>query len=306
MAVLITGPSKGGIGALTAVNLAQAHPARLILAGRTLSKIQPVIDEIKQIDADIRVEFVSMDLASQASIREGVAEVSKLTDTIDVVINNAGLMAIKDFTTTKEGIEMQFGANHIGHFLLTNLLMPLLLNAAKANPKDATRVLSLSSNGYMTAGFRGSDYNFDNGKAYNPWLAYGQSKTANLLFTLSLAEKLKEKGIAAFAVMPGLVLESNLQDQIPSELFQDGIEQSRKAFEGREAPPMDPPKEKKCSTSTTVVAALDPDMGSDSGAYLQDCQVVPQDKMEAHGKDAAAAKELWALSEKLVGQKFDW
>jgi NAD(P)-dependent dehydrogenase (short-subunit alcohol dehydrogenase family) len=121
-------------------------------------------------------------------------------------------MGIKDYILTKDGLESQFGCNHIGHFLLTNLLMPKFLAAGKG-----ARVINLSSVSHQTHEMHFDDYNFENGKAYDPWLAYGQSKTANILFTAELAEKLKRRGILSFAVHPGTIM-TNLASEIdPSE-----------------------------------------------------------------------------------------
>lgn len=124
-------------------------------------------------------------------------------------------MAIKSYQTTSEGIELQFGVNHIGHFLLTSLLMPKILAAGKG-----ARIINVSSMGYMNSGVRFDDWNFkvlatcssqkpttkfqsQNGTEYNPWLAYAQSKSANIISASALAKKLKETGILVFALNPG-------------------------------------------------------------------------------------------------------
>ncbi len=158
------------------------------------------------------MQFIQLDLARFDSIKAAAAEITKAVNKIDVLINNAGIMGIKDYTLTPEGLESQFGSNHIGHFLLTNLLMPKIEAAGKG-----ARIVNLSSSGYGLGEVRFDDYNFDNGKAYNPWQAYGQSKTANMLFTVSLASKLASKGITSFAVHPGAIY-TNLGTQVdPAE-----------------------------------------------------------------------------------------
>lgn len=124
-------------------------------------------------------------------------------------------MGVKDYTLTPEGIESQFGANHIGHFLLTSLLMPRL---AAAGP--GARIVELSSSGHQLGEVRLDDWNFDNGKTYDPWKAYGQSKTANILFTVSLAEKLASKGILAFAVHPGSIVETGLGTHVEGSAWE--------------------------------------------------------------------------------------
>jgi NAD(P)-dependent dehydrogenase (short-subunit alcohol dehydrogenase family) len=210
--VVITGPSEGGLGAQTAIFLAHGHPSSILLLGRTQSKAESVIHEVKSISPDTTVEFININLASFASIRAAALVINSSVTKIDVLINNAGIMGVKDYTLTKDGLESQFGCNHIGHFLLTNLLMPKILLAGKGS-----RIVNLTSVSHQTHEMRLDDYNFDNGKAYDPWLAYGQSKTANILFTAALAEKLKEKGLLSFAVHPGTVM-TNLASEIdPSQ-----------------------------------------------------------------------------------------
>jgi NAD(P)-dependent dehydrogenase (short-subunit alcohol dehydrogenase family) len=160
---------------------------------------------------------------SQDSVKAAATEISSLTSTLDVIINNAGVMT-QTRTTTQEGIEGQFGACHIGHFLLTNLLMPQLLAAAESNATGATRIINLTSLGHRISPVRFSDYNLT-GKdvpveernpnplppmftqnasdGYNGWVAYGQAKTANILFSIGLNERLRGEGVASYAVHPG-------------------------------------------------------------------------------------------------------
>ncbi|EXJ85150.1 hypothetical protein A1O3_05825 [Capronia epimyces CBS 606.96] len=294
---LITGPSAGGVGAVTATSLAVSQPAQLILAGRTRSKIEPVLQEINAINPDIRVDFVHLDLGDQASIRSAVDAINRIAPKIDVLINNAGIMALKEYRTTPEGIEAQFGTNHIGHFLLTKLLLPKIIAAGKG-----ARIVNVSSNGYLLSGVRFDDHNFNGGNSYNPWLAYAQSKTANILFTFGLAERLKDRGILSFAVTPGLVLETKLQADVSQELFAKGIETYKEVYAGREMPPLEKPKPLAASASTTLVAALDPSLEGKSGAYLQNCQTTD---VEPHGTGGENADRLWALSERLVGENFE-
>ena len=256
-----------------------------------------MIAEIHTIDPSTQVNFVKLDLGDQASIRTAAASISDLAPSIDVLINNAGIMAVKDYKTTADGIELQFGTNYIGHFLLTNLLLPKLIAAGKG-----ARIVNVTSNGYTLGGVRFDDYNFSNGQSYNPWLAYAQSKTALILFTTTLAKELKHKHIACLAVTPGLVLESKLQDDVAPEMFALGAEMYQKAYAGREMPPMETPKPLSASDSTTLVAALDPSLETDSGAYLQDCRI--EKNIEAHAKGDEACQRLWTLSNTLVGENY--
>jgi NAD(P)-dependent dehydrogenase (short-subunit alcohol dehydrogenase family) len=121
-------------------------------------------------------------------------------------------MAVKDHTLTEEGLEYQFGANHIGYFLLTSLLIPKIEAAGKG-----ARVVNLTSMGHQMSKVRFDDLNFNNGKDYNKWFAYGQSKTANMLFTVALAKKLTSKGVCSFAVHPGGITETNLSNDVEKE-----------------------------------------------------------------------------------------
>lgn len=161
--------------AQVATCLAAAKPAVCILLGRSLSRIQPVIDTIKGISPDTQCHFVPIDLSSLESVRNSAAMVKKLTPKIDVLtpkidvlLNNAGIMALHEYKTNNKGIELQFATNYVGPFLLTNPLLPLVL--AGANP----RIVNVSSAGHAIGDVRFDDVNFQNGKAYDEWQAYGQ------------------------------------------------------------------------------------------------------------------------------------
>jgi NAD(P)-dependent dehydrogenase (short-subunit alcohol dehydrogenase family) len=151
--VVITGPSEGGIGSETAVSLAKASPAMLILAGRSESKIAPVIARIAESSPDVRVKFVTLDLGSLKSVRKAAAEINEITTKIHLLINNAAIMACP-YAKTEDGIESQFGTNHIGHFLLTNLLMDKIIAAGAG-----ARIVNVSSSA-IRGTIRYDDYNF--------------------------------------------------------------------------------------------------------------------------------------------------
>ncbi len=221
--VLITGVSPKGIGSATALALASQTPALLILASRTKANVDEVANQLRAKYPDTRIEVVLLDLGSQVAIRSAAAEVAKLTDRLDILVNNAGLV-VTSRQATPEGIEKQFGVNHIGPFLFTNLLLPLLRNAAKTNPPGVTRVVSLTSAGHRLSPIRFSDYNFEGKEVppeedhvkplpgafgnttadgYNGIVTYAQPKPGNILFTLSLQKKLAKDGIAAYVLHPG-------------------------------------------------------------------------------------------------------
>lgn len=153
--VLITGASKNGLGAATALTLALAKPKQILLAGRDESKITPVIEEIKKIQPSIAVVAIKIDLLDNASVHKAVEHIKNTTDRVHYLINNAGIMAPKDFATSKDGIESQFAANHVGHFLLTNLLLKQGLLVG-----GGSTIVNVSSLGYQLAEVNLADPNF--------------------------------------------------------------------------------------------------------------------------------------------------
>jgi NAD(P)-dependent dehydrogenase (short-subunit alcohol dehydrogenase family) len=205
LSVVITGASNGGLGGATAVALAKAKPAHLLLLARSQSKVDPVIAAIREIDSEVKVNFVSLSLDDSDSVRAAADAVNSKISKLDILINNAGVMAIDGFTTNKAGIEMQFATNHIGHFLLTKLLWPKIEAAG-----PGSRIVNLASVGHKIGPCRFEDYNFNNGKDYEKWSAYGQSKSSNILFSLGLARRLKSKSMQSYGVHPGGRLSSQI------------------------------------------------------------------------------------------------
>jgi len=167
----------------------------LILLGRDVQKIQPVTDAVGKIDSSIVTKVIEVHLDSNYSVRKAAQQVMEddSIPKVDVLINNGGIMACP-YSTTEDGIERQFATNHIGHFLLTNLLMPKLLAAS-----PSSRVVNVSSYGNVLSNVR-EDPGFHDGKDYNPFLSYGQSKTANVLMAVGLNNRLKGRRLKAFAL----------------------------------------------------------------------------------------------------------
>jgi NAD(P)-dependent dehydrogenase (short-subunit alcohol dehydrogenase family) len=272
------------------LNLASQNPGLLILASRTKARLEEVATKISAKYPSIRVEIVILDLGSQKAIRQAAADVAVLTDKLDILINNAGIV-VTSRQATPEGIEQQFGTNHIGPFLFTNLLLPLLRKAAESNPPGATRVVSLTSAGHRLSPIRFSDYNYEGkpvppeedhvkplagafGKCapdgYNGIVTYAQSKTANILFTVSLQKHLARNGIAAYVLHPGSTLTqltlflNRIANIVPlaieTDLSRDQDDELTAQFY-KVAPYWKTPDE---GSSTTLVAAFDPALNGKS------------------------------------------
>ncbi|KAB8300854.1 hypothetical protein EYC80_002782 [Monilinia laxa] len=294
---VITGPTPGGLGLQTALFLAAFKPSTILLLGREESKDALAVESVKAASPSTTVRFVYCDLEVYSSIRAAAKTILATTPKIHTLINNAGIMAPANYRTTPEGLEVQFGINHIGHFLLTNLLMPSILAAAS----EGARIVCLSSSGWGLGEVRFDDYNFTSGKDWNKWTAYGQSKTANILFTVELARRLKGRDVQVFALHPGLIF-TNLGREMDIE--RDLISMVE-AFNSRGYVKIEDPisfKTLETGTSTTLVAALDPALKSHSGVFLSDCQIF---QTADYTTNPEYAQKLWALSEKIVGEKFD-
>ncbi|TGJ78770.1 hypothetical protein E0Z10_g9995 [Xylaria hypoxylon] len=303
---VITGAGQPSVGASIAIALAKASPAHILIASRTSAKVDPVLAEILKIDPSIKTTFIQIDLSDHDSVRRAAPQILASTESkIDVVINSAGNMALKEYTVDKQGIEMQMSANHVGHFLLTNLLMPALLAGAKG-PYGA-RIVNLSSAGYQISPVRFDDSAFSDGKTYDPWTSYGQAKTAQILFAHGITNRLKKQGIVAFACHPG----SNLDTKLGSHLTMDDygtIVPLTKRNTGKDFVFVvgDEPRFKTYEQigATPLIAALDPDLVAQAPAFLQNSQVV-QPAAE-HAYDPEHVEKCWKLSETLVGQEFKY
>jgi len=311
--VLITGVAPNGIGQATAHAIAAHEPSLIIISGRSREKLDASLASLHTSFPSVPIRELIMDLASQKSVRAAAAQVNAYTENIDILINNAGVMAIPKRTLTEDGVEMQFGTNHIGHFLFTNLILPKLKAAAQSATPGATRVINVSSWGHNFSPFRFSDYNFDGkpvprdeapdqaslqlfketgkvSEGYHPWVAYGQSKTANILFSAYLATHLSRFGIQSFGLHPGSIM-TDLGRHMTGEMNHDLEEYAANTVF----------KTQDQGAATTLVAAFDPKLKTESGVYLDDCQM---GEAREWATAEPAADRLWALSEELVGQKF--
>ncbi|WP_183094008.1 oxidoreductase [Nocardioides stalactiti] len=194
--ILLTGPTMGGLGHYTALELAR-RGAYLILAGRTLSKVDATVSAIRKEVPGAQLEVLELDLASLASVRKAAAEAAVLGP-IDVLVNNAGVMGTP-YARTEDGLELQMATNHFGPFLLTGLLLPQLVASG------AGRVVSVSSLMHTVALKAPLGDPLVKKGRYQRWPVYGQSKLANLLFTGELERRCRAKGVpvSAVAAHPG-------------------------------------------------------------------------------------------------------
>lgn len=284
------------------MSLAESGPAVLVLVGRSRQKCQPVVDAIARASPSTSVRFVEADLSSLASVRRAAQAIldDGAVPAIDVVINNAAVMMCP-LERTPEGNELQFATGHLGHFLLTNLLMPKLLRR-----DGSARIVNVSSSGNKMGGIRWADPNFDQAGSYSPIDAYGQAKTANVLFSVALNARLAARGAArAFALHPGSIA-TGLQVHMTPEIRDEATKRLFAGHEGAERPPL---KTLQQGCATTLRAALDPDLPAHEGVFLNDCQLTTPSEcpfLAEHAVVPEDAERLWDLSEKLVGQKFEF
>lgn len=273
------------------------------MAARDAEKNEAAALAIRARVPDADLELRALDLASLASVRAFAERLLEDGGGIDVLMNNAGVMACPR-GVTEDGFELQLGTNHIGHFLLTNLLRPVL--------RPGARVVCLSSGAHAMAGMDFDDPMFER-RAYDSWLAYGQSKTANALFALELDRRLGDAA-NAYAVHPGMIATALGRHLTPETMaaMQRRVAE-RTAEEG--APAAGAPRMKmkpvEAGAATQVFAATSRELDGHGGAYLADCRLgVPGGDpgargVAAHARDPEIANRLWSESEKWVGRSFD-
>ncbi|KAF8891619.1 WW domain-containing oxidoreductase [Gymnopilus junonius] len=302
--VLTTGVSPGGLGAAFVLAIAKAQPALLILAGRDLSKVEKTAAEITSSNPTVKTRNLRVDLESLQSVREAAAEVNSWADVpvIDVIVNNAAVMAV-DYALSVDGFERHLASNHLGHFLLTNLVINKVL--ASKSP----RVVFVSSAGHRFNPFRFDDYNFDGGKSYDKFRGYGQSKTANILTAVSLAKKLGGRSLLAFSLHPGVIVKTNLVNHLDLSTAFVGAKAVDYALGNREGfrTELDI-KSTERGIATHIYAAFDPNLADHNGSYLLDCHVgnPVTETVKPWAISRIEAEKLWTLSEKLVGQEFNY
>ena len=291
--VFVTG-GNSGLGQETGRAMA-AKGAHVILAGRDQAKLDEAVATIKADQPDAKLETIICDLGSLDSVRACGAEARERFDAIDLLINNAGVMACP-LGHTADGFERQFGTNHVGHFLLTKELMPLVEKG------DDKRIVNLSSRGHHMAPVDFDDPHFEN-REYNEWASYGQSKTANVLFTVGLEKRFADKGVHSYAVHPGGI-QTNLGRHMSEEqsaVLIERITENDPDFSWKTIPQ---------GAATQCWAATAPELEGKGGVYCEDCHVAEVDDESATGGvrsyalDEANADRLWSMSEEMVGEKF--
>jgi NAD(P)-dependent dehydrogenase (short-subunit alcohol dehydrogenase family) len=301
--ILVTGVSAG-LGIETARALA-AHGAHVVGTARDTAKAEAATAQVRKdaASADGRFEIVALDLANLASVRGCASTLLAKKELFDVVIANAGVMATP-FGHTPDGFETQFGTNHLGHFVLVNRIAPLI--------REGGRLVNLSSAGHRYANVDLEDPNFER-TPYHPFVAYGRSKTANILFAVAFDQRHRGRGIRAAAVHPGGI-RTELSRHMDAAALGQIIDQLNKQLAAEGKPPFQY-KSIPQGAATSVWTAILGSPEEIGGRYCENChvgQVVADDVtisavsegVRAYALDSRNAEALWKKSEELVGETF--
>lgn len=288
--ILITGGTSG-LGEESARVLA-ANGANVTITARNSAKSEAAVTRVKEATG-VTIQVEELELGDFDSIRAFADRVQSWSNSIDILILNAGVMACP-FMKTKNGLEMQFGCNHMGHFLMTNLI------ASKIN--NGGRVVSLSSVGHQFSPVVFEDLQFES-REYEKWASYGQSKTANVLFAVGLQKRLNSKGVDVFAVHPG---------GIQTELGRHLTEEDMAAFATQIDMTKFVMKTVEEGAATQVFAATAPELKGKGGAYLANCQICEVSEeghfvetlVRPYALDPDTAEKLWTVSESIVNENF--
>lgn len=295
---IVTG-GYSGLGR-EAARVLRAAGARVIVPARDTARAALAVKGI-----DVEVE--AMDLLDPASIEHFAQKFLSAGQPLHMLVNSAGIMAVPELTRDARGIEVQFATNHLGHFQLTSQLLPALRKA------NGARVVSVSSLGHRYSPVVFNDVSFAH-RPYDRWKAYGQSKTANILFAVELDAREKENGIRAFALHPGSIVGTGLDKYLTrEELIAGGV------LNEEGAPILDPSRQLKTveqGAATSVWCATSSALDGLGGVYCENVEVaeiMPERPELTDIRDAARltgvveyaidpnnARELWQLSEKLL------
>jgi len=300
--ILVTGVSAG-LGVETARSLA-AHGAHVIGAARDLAKAENATTQVRK-DATVgssSFELVELDLASLKSVRACADGLLAKGESLDAIIANAGVMATP-FGHTADGFETQFGTNHLGHFVLVNRIAPLL--------REGGRLINLSSAGHRFSNVDLADPNFER-TPYDPFVAYGRSKTANILFAVAFDKRHRNR-VRAAAVHPGGVqtelsrhMSADAIQKVVNQTTQQRTEEGKSPFQFKTIPQ---------GAATSVWAAVVAPADEVGGQYCENCHVgkiVPDDVtitavsegVRGYALDPKNAEALWKKSEEMVGESF--
>lgn len=301
--ILVTGVSAG-LGVETARSLV-AHGAHVIGTARDLEKAEGATADVRR-DADSNngsFELIELDLASLASVRAAADKLLTIAKPIDVIIANAGVMATP-FSKTTDGFETQFGTNHLGHFVFVNRIASLLAPGG--------RLINLSSSGHRFSNVNLDDPNFET-TPYEPFVAYGRSKTANILFAVEFDRRHKGRGIRAAAVHPGGIMTELARhmdpghiDAMVKQISEQAEAEGKQPFQWKSIPQ---------GAATSVWAAVVAPADEIGAKYCENCHVssvVPDDQniglmaegVRGYALDPDSAKALWKKSEEMVGETF--
>jgi NAD(P)-dependent dehydrogenase (short-subunit alcohol dehydrogenase family) len=301
--ILVTGVSAG-IGVETARALA-AHGAQIVGAARDLVKAEAATAQVRK-DAAANggaFELVALDLASLQSVRACAGELLARGEPFDVIIANAGVMATPLGHTT-DGFETQFGTNHLGHFVFVNRIAPLL--------RAGGRLINLASSGHRFSNVDLNDPHFQR-TAYDPFVAYGRSKTANILFAVAFDRRHRERGVRAAAVHPGAIrtelgrhVDAALIQQLLDQMNQQLAAEGKGPFQWKTIPQ---------GAATSVWAGFVAPADEVGARYCENCHVgaiVPDDAVisamsegvRGYALDPDNAEALWRKSEELVGESW--
>ena len=301
--ILVTGVSAG-LGVETARSLA-AHGAHVVGAARDLNKAETATVQVRK-DAESSggsLELVELDLGSLKSVRACADALLAAGKSFDVVIANAGVMATP-FGRTSDGFETQFGTNHLGHFVLVNRIASLM--------RAGSRLVNLSSSGHRFSNVVLDDPNFERTK-YEPFVAYGRSKTANILFAVGFDERHRGRGVRAAAVHPG-----GIQTELGRHMDPGSLEGMIKQINDQLAAEGKGPFQWKTipqGAATSVRAGVVAPADAVGARYCENCHVgsvVPDDApisvmsegVRGYAVDPANAAALWKKSEEMVGETF--
>src|SRR6201981_1658334 len=301
--ILVTGVSAG-LGVETARALG-AHGANVVGAARDLEKAKRATSEVSKAAAKTggSFELVELDLASLKSVRSATDKLAADGRLFDVIIANAGVMATP-FGKTQDGFETQFGTNHLGHFVFVNRIAKLI--------KDGGRLVNLASSGHRFSNVDLNDPNFESTQ-YEPFLAYGRSKTANILFAVEFDRRHRERGVRAAAVHPG-----GIQTELARHMDPAQMEQMVKQINEQAAAEGKEPFQFKTvfhGAATSVWAAVVAPAEEVGGRYCENCHVsdvvaddarlgMLDEGVRGYALAPESAKALWKKSEEIVGETF--